>query len=148
MYKTYRLFFLFIMMMTMLAWPTAQASAMLVKCRFDPHFNLSNGDMVTVTLDVSTDIANIRNIHYILHVPAGVTVTKVTYTAKADRKAINETYAVYQDSSAKTYTANTIVTTHNPGRVEVTVYTRLNGLPERSISGYNGQPLVTTISRR
>jgi hypothetical protein len=147
MYKTNRLFFLFIMIFTILAWPTSQASAMFVKCRVDPHFMLSNGDMVTVTLDVSTDVANIKSIHYILHVPAGVTVTGVVYTAQTDRRAITETYAVYQDSPVRTYTTDTIVTTRT-GRVAVTVYTRLNGLPERSISGYSGQHLVTTVSNR
>lgn len=147
MNKTNRLIRLFILLMVMLALPAMQASAAMARCRVDPHFHLSNGDMVTVTLDVGTDIANIRNINYILHVPAGVTVTKVTYTAKSDKKVVNETYIVYQDSGAKTYTTDTVVTTQTPGRVDVVVYTRVNGMAEKSISGYNGQHLLTTFSR-
>ena len=94
--------------------PAVQASAAMSACRIDPHFKLSNGDMITVTLDIGTDVANVRNIHYILHVPAGVTVTNVTYTAKSTTKAINETYVVIQDSPAKTYTTDTVVTTQIP----------------------------------
>jgi hypothetical protein len=147
MNKTNRLFCLFVIVMSMFAWPTDQASAMLVKCRFDPHFLLSNGDKVTVTLDISTDIANVRNIHYILHVPAGVTLNSVVYTARAERSTVNETYVVYQDSPTRTYTTDTIVTTYT-GKVAVTVYTRLNTLSDRAVSGYSGQHLVTTVSRR
>ena len=147
MYKINRLFWLFIMIMTMLAWPTSQASAALVKCRIDPHFKLSNGDMVTVTLDISTDSANVTNIHYILHVPAGVTVTQVTYTAAA-WKGLRETFVVRQDSPSRPYTTDTMVTSQTPGRVAVVVYTRANGVAERSVSGYNGQHLVTTIYSR
>jgi hypothetical protein len=108
---------------------------------------LSNGDMVTVTLDISTDVANVRNIHYILHVPPGVTLNSVVYTARSERRTVNETYVVYQDSPARTYTTDTTVTTQT-GRVAVTVYTRLNTLSDRAVSGYSGQHLVTTVSRR
>lgn len=147
MNKTNRLFCLFILLVTILALPTMQASAALARCRADPIFKLSNGDIVTVTLDVGTDIANIKNVHYILHVPAGVTVIKVTYTAQSDNKAINETYQVYQDSQAKTYTTDTVVTTVSLGSAQVIVYTRLNGVATESISGYSGQHLIATISR-
>ena len=145
MNKTNQLTRLFILLMVMLALPAMQASAALTRCRIDPHFKLSNGDMVTVTLDIGTDIANVKSINYILHVPAGVTVTSVTYTAKSDRKAITETYTVYQDSKAKTYTTDTVVTTRTPGRVDVIVYTRVNGLKEIAVAGYNGQHLITTF---
>lgn len=145
MNKTNRLIYLFILLVIMLALPTMQASAALVRCRVDPIFNLSNGDIITVTLDIATDAANVKNIHYILHLPAGVTVTKVTYPAA--RQVTSETYVVKQDSPAKTYTTDTVVTTQISGKVQVVVYTRLNGVPTKSISGYSGQHLIITISR-
>lgn len=145
MNKTNRLIQLFILLMVMLALPVMQASAALTRCRIDPHFKLSNGDMVTVTLDIGTDIANVKSVNYILHVPAGVTVTNVTYTAKSDRKAITETYTVIQDSKAKTYTADTVVTTRTPGRVDVIVYTRVNALKEIAVAGYSSQLLSATF---
>jgi len=144
MNKTHRHFSLFILLVTMLAVSTMQASAALSSCRVDPIFLLSNGDIVTITLDIGTDPANVRNIHYILHVPAGVTVTRVTYTAV--RQVTNETYVVTQDSPAKTYTTDTVVTTQIAGKVVVTVYTRLNGVPTKTVSGYSGQHLIATIN--
>ena len=147
MNKTTRLIQLFAIVGIMLVLTATPASAALSRCRVDPHFHLSNGDMVTVTLDIGTDIANISNIHYILHVPAGVTVTKVTYTAMSDKKAINETYIVYQDSPANTYTTETAVTTRTSGPVEVTVFSRANGIKEIAVSGYSGHPLFATLRR-
>jgi hypothetical protein len=142
--------------------PATPASAALVRCRVDPHFMLSNGDMVTVTLAIDTNIANIRNVHYVLHLPPGVTVTRVIYTAKSDKKAINETYVVYQDSAPGTYVTETVVTTksaqlvnvtqtveitESPELVDVTVFSRANGIQEIAVSGYSGQPLFATLSR-
>jgi hypothetical protein len=147
MYKITRLFCLLALGIIMLLMPATNAQAALVRCRVDPHFKLSNGDMITVTLDVGTDVANISNIHYVLHLPPGVTVTKVTYTAKSDKKAINETYSVIPDSSV-TYLSETIVTTQAPGSVDVTVFARVNTLKENSVSGYSGQRLFISLSRR
>ena len=144
MNKTNRLICLFILLVTMLAVPTMQASAALATCRTDPIFLLSNGDSVTVTLDIGTDASNVSNIHYILHVPAGVTVIRVAYTAV--RQITSETYKVYQDSPAKTYTTDTVVTTQTSGKVAVTVNARLNGVFMKSVSGYSGQHLVITIN--
>jgi len=146
MNKTTRLITVFILLVIMLVLPTMQASAALSRCRTDPIFKLSNGDIVTVTLVINTDPHNIRNINYILHVPPGVTVTKVTYTAGA-KKEMKETYRVYQDSPAKTYTIDTVLTTQTPGSIEVIVFMRLNGGFRRTVSGYNGQDLFTSLSR-
>jgi len=146
MHKTNRLFLLLILLMSMLVPPTMHASAALSRCRTDPIFKLSNGDIVTVTLEISTDAHNIRNINYVLHVPPGVRVTKVTYTAGA-KKDMRETYRVYQDSPARTYTIDTVLTTQTPGSVAVTVYTRLNGNIKETVAGYNGEDLSATLSR-
>ncbi len=148
MNKTNRIIHLLILAALILIMPTTHASAMLTRCRTDPHFKLSNGDIVTVTLDVGTDITNIKGVDYILHVPAGVTITKVTYTARADKKAVEESYELHQDSPVGTYATETVVTTQTPGRVEVTVFTRANGVKEASLSGYSGQAVVITINSK
>jgi hypothetical protein len=145
MFKTNRLFRLFILLVIILILPTTQASAALVSCRTDPIFRLSNGDVVTVTLEIGTAEANVKSVVYILHVPAGVTVKQVTYTANGIGK--RETYRVYQDSPLKTYTTDTILTTQNVSIVPVTAYTRLNGVYTKSVSGYSGQHLIVTISK-
>jgi hypothetical protein len=145
MYKIVRLICLLVLAATFFLLPTASASAALVKCRTDPIFLLSNGDVINVTLDISTDAANIRNLHYVLHVPAGVTVRKVTYTALNLRLA--ETYRVYQDSPAKAYTIATVVTTRTPNKVAVLSTTRLNGVFAKYVLGYSGERLMVTLSR-
>ena len=137
--------FIFSLAMIMLALPSTQASAILVHCRTDPIFKLSNGDVINITLDISTDAANVRNVTYILHVPAGVTVTKVTYTAGGI--GTKEMYKVYQDSLAKTYTTDTLITTQNTGSIVVTATTKLNSTTTKSASGYNGQHLIVTVSK-
>ena len=145
MSKVPRLLFLFTLVGIMLLLPVANASAAMVRCRTDPIFLLSNGDVINVTLDIGTYAANVRNITYVLHVPAGVTVKRVAYTAINLR--IHEQYQVYQDSSAKTHTVDTMVTTQNPGSVGLTVFGRLNGGIRQSASGFNSQHLFMTLSR-
>lgn len=138
---------LFILLMTMLviALPNMSASARLVKCRTDPIFSLSNGDKLTVTLDISTDEANIRNVTYVLHVPPGVTVTKVVYTAGG--LGTREVYKVYQDSVANTYKVESLVTTQKTGSVPMVATVKLNSLTAKSASGYTGQYVVVTVSK-
>jgi hypothetical protein len=101
-------FFILIVTVLMTALPTMQASAALVKCRTDPIFELSNGVKVTVTLDINTDASNVKNLDYVLHVPAGVTLTKITFIGGFDSI---ETYKIIQDSPANTYITDTLVTT-------------------------------------
>jgi hypothetical protein len=135
--------FIFFLALIMLALPTMQASAILVRCRTDPIFKLSNGDVINVTLDISTADTDVRNVTYIVHVPAGVTVSKVTYTAGGI--GTKEMYKVYQDSPAKTYTTDTVVTTQNTGSVAVIATTKLNATYAKSASGYTGQHLIVTV---
>jgi hypothetical protein len=137
--------FVFILAMIMVALPSMQASAILAHCRIDPIFKLSNGDVINITLDISTDAANVRNVTYIVHVPSGVTVTKVTYTAGG--MGIKEMYKVYQDSPAKTYTTDAVTTTQNTGNIAVIATTKLNATFAKSSSGHNGQHLIVTISK-
>lgn len=143
LYRLNRLVFLLIAVITLAPLPTMQASAAFRKCRTDPIFKLSNGDVINITLELNTDASTIRNVLYILHVPAGVTITKVTYTAGGI--GTKETYKVYQDSPAKTYTTDTLVTTQNTGSVAMVATTRVNSVFAKSASGFTGQHLVVTV---
>lgn len=145
MYKFTRLLCLIISAVITFLLPTASASAALVRCRTDPIFVLSNGDMISVMLDIGTTSANIKNIHFVLHVPAGVTVKNVAYTNYNLR--LPETYRVYQDSPAKTYTIDTVVTTQTVSSVGVAVYARINTGVTESVAGLNGKHLILTLSR-
>src|SRR5215208_5169208 len=132
-----------LMILMIIATPTGHVSAALTHCRTDPIFSLSNGDKLTITLDISTDALNVRNVTYVLHVPAGVTVKSVVFTAGGI--GTKEIYKVYQDSPAKTYTTDTLVTTQNTGSITVIATTRLNAIFTKSASGYNGQHLIVTL---
>jgi hypothetical protein len=146
MQKINHLIRLLILVVTILILPATPASAALARCRVDPIFVLSNGDVVTVTVDVFADPSRVHNVIYILHVPTGITVKEVVHTARGHR--IKEIYKVYQNSPDRTYVTDTVVTTQNTTTaVGVIAYTRLNGVTTRSASGYNGQHLVVTISR-
>jgi hypothetical protein len=146
MNKTYRLLHLFVLLGVMLALTATPASAALARCRVDPIFVMSNGDIVTVTVDIAAAPDQVSNIHYILHVPAGVKVRKIVHTAQGLR--IPETTEVHQDSPAGIYTTSTVVTTpHLVESVAVIAYTRLNGVPMETIFGYDSQHLIVTISR-
>ena len=147
MRKTNCLIYLLVFAAILFVLPTSRASAALLTCRTDPVFWLSNGDILIVTLDIGTAEANISNVNYILYVPAGVTVKQVVYTdSSLGRK---ETYQVYQTSPLKTYTIDTVVTTaKSAGSVEVIVYTRLNGMYAKTVSGFNGQHLLVTVSKQ
>src|SRR5688500_20160649 len=99
MYKITRLISLTILVTIMLLLPTTNASAALVRCRTDPIFVLSNGEMVSVILDIGTTSANVKNINYVLHVAAGGTGRKVAYTNLNLR--LPEPYQVRQHRPAK-----------------------------------------------
>jgi hypothetical protein len=146
MYKTnsiHKLLFIFVAALIIAALPNMHASAAFRTCRSDPIFKLSNGDVINVTLDIGTDEASVKNVTYVLHVPTGVTVTKVTYTAGGIGK--KEMYKVVQDSPLKTYTTDTVVTTQNTGSVAIVATTRLNSIFAQSASGVNGEHLIITV---
>lgn len=139
-------FFTLLIALLMAAVPTMQASAALVSCRTDPIFQLSNGDKLTVTLDIYTADSNIRNMTYVLHVPAGVTVTRVTYTPGGISS--KESYKVYQDSTTpKTYKTDILVTTQTTGSVAVTATARLNSNYTGSANGYTGTYFTVSVSK-
>lgn len=144
MYKISRLICLMVLAATFFLLPATSASAALVRCRTDPIFLLSNGDVINITVDISTDPANVRNIHYVLHVPAGINAKRVTFTALGLR--LDETYQVVQDSPAKTYSTDTVVTTKTVNTVQVVSMTRLNSVLAKYVSGYNGEHLMITAS--
>ena len=144
MNKITRFIGLFTLVAVTLLWPISNASAALSRCRTDPIFFLSNGDVINITVDINTDPVNIRNINYVLHVPAGVTVKRVTYTAI--NLGLPETFQVYQDSLARTYTTATIVTTRRMYQAEVLSMTRLNSVFAKYVSGYIGEKLIVTVS--
>lgn len=133
------------MTMVMTALPTMQASAALHKCRTDPIFYLSNGEVLKVILEIGTNKGSVRDVHYVLHLPAGVRVLRVVYTAGGIGKS--ETYQVIQDSPRSTYKTETRVNTFE-NRIPVKVLSSLRSGRLTSVSGYNGDLLVITLTQQ
>ena len=136
-------FFTLCIALFMAAIPTLQASAAMTKCRTDPIFRLSNGDVVTVVLDVNTDEANIQKISYILHVPAGVTVNSVEFTPGIVGN--KETYLVFQDNPSGFYTSESFLIAKAKDPVAVTANMDVNSIYFQSATGYDKQNLIITL---
>jgi hypothetical protein len=117
----------------------------MARCRTDPIFTLSNGDVVTVVLDVGTAAANVKEVSYILHVPAGVIPLRVEFTPGVLGK--KETFKVIQDSPNGVYTSDTVLSTQGvKTAVNVTAYMDVNSVTFRSASGYDKQHLIITLT--
>lgn len=136
--------FILVMTLVMVALPTMQASAALHKCRTDPIFYLSNGEVLKVVLEIGTDETGVRDVHYVLHIPAGIRVLRVVYTTGGIGES--ETYQVVQDSPRGNYTTETIVNTYENG-IPVTVLSSLRSGQLMPASGYNGDILVITLTQ-
>lgn len=136
--------FIFLLALAVAAFPTGNVSARLARCRTDPIFYLSNGDKVTVILDIGTDAVNVRNVNYVIHVPAEVKITKVVFTAGGIGK--KESYRAVQDSSVGVYKTETVVTTQG-GPYTVTATSSLAGGVSASATGFNGDNLIVTLTQ-
>lgn len=120
------------------------ASAQVSICRTDPIFQLSNGYHINVTAQISTSPASVRQISYFVHIPAGATVTHVTFTGGAFSR--KESANVVADDSAGTFDTDTVVTTTSPSSVTASTAVQ-NGAgtteyrASASASGQSGQHL-------
>lgn len=121
------------------------AFAKVSVCRSDPMFMLSNGYKLTVIDMIGTHVADVRSINYIIHIPAGTTITRAVYTGGAFLN--KETSTVIADNPANTYDADSIVTTHS-ANVPVTefagIQSQLDTFTYRATglaSGFSGQDL-------
>ena len=122
--------------------PVSPVSAALRSCRHDPKFFLSNGEIITSTVTISTDAANVSNINYILHAPKGLSLTKIVYTAKGSD--VSETASVIFDQSAGKYGLDVVVTTKVSG-VAVIATGALKSSAPKTASGLNGQHLIIRL---
>jgi len=117
--------------------------AAFVSCRADPLVFLSNGDTIKIVASMETPASNVKSINYVLHVPPGVSVTKVVYTGGP--VAGKEALQVFGDAPANSYTTDTLVTTRTSG-VQVTATTSLRG-QRVSVSGFDRQTLSVTLQK-
>ena len=97
-----------------LAFPLS-ADAMISGCRGDPIIHLSNGVVLDVYVDISTDASSVKSIVYDVHVPAGVSLLSYVATPTAGMKD-KESVVIIKDSPAGQYSASTVVYTNGKGK--------------------------------
>jgi hypothetical protein len=99
-------FSLLIVLLAILILPqTAQAYLM---CRSDPVVILSNGMILDLDADISTLPTQVKEVHYELHLPEGVSVVAVIRTRAW--LTSQETFTVFSDQNPQQY--QTVTTVH------------------------------------
>jgi hypothetical protein len=119
------------------------ASAILRQCRGDPIFFLSDKTKLTVVVEMDTEESNVQEVNYLLHVPPGVDVDRVVFTAGGLGE--KETYEVVQDSQEETFTVDTFVTTRMSG-VNITVTSTLAPNITGTAVGHEGEHLTVELT--
>lgn len=145
---------LFVVMMSASQAPVANAA--LIACRADPVFTLSDGTILDLSVDIGTAVANVREIHYVVHGPRGVGLLIALRTPTLGF-AGKETVTYYGDALPNQYITDTLVRTTTTN-VSVTSYTTFVGnrlgsslallsLQYEPIRGFNDQNLIATLTK-
>lgn len=87
--------------------PLARAQAAFQLCRTDPIVTLSNGDVVSIYVEIATEPSDIERIDYKLHVAKGVTATSIVYLGA--ELGLVENLVVVQDGKPDEYKSETTV---------------------------------------
>lgn len=119
---------------------SGNAFAGYTACQTDPTVTLSNGQTVTLWTTFGTDISNVSNVNYVLHIPSNLRVVNVQY----DQYASQETFTWVADQSGSGYETDTTVTTlPSVGSVPVTTWSSMPyGHNTYSQTGTSGQVLT------
>jgi hypothetical protein len=84
------------------------ASAQFAVCYGDPIVFLSNGSMLKLSFSAQTGAANVQAAQYTLHLPAGVSITKIN--TSGNNIGDMETVVPVNDNPAGLYSSDTLVT--------------------------------------
>jgi hypothetical protein len=107
-------------LLVLLALP--EATYAMLFCRSDPAVILSNGMTLDIGADISTLVTEVTEVHYELHVPAGVTLVAAIGTP--NWLTTQETFTVFSDQAPRQYSVTTTVYT-TQGDATVTADTTL-----------------------
>ncbi|OGO39780.1 MAG: hypothetical protein A2Z03_09585 [Chloroflexi bacterium RBG_16_56_8] len=118
------------------------AEALVDGCRGDPIVVLSNGVTVRMSVQVSTSAANVKEVVYTLHAPAGTSIKSITYTGGPLKD--KERVVFHADAKPGTYSTDTVVHA-KAGRAAVSATTSVGAVSE-TVSGYTGQHLRVTLN--
>jgi hypothetical protein len=135
----------FVMVMVLLSVifaPVSVASAAMRICRTDPIIWLSDGSKLTLTSSVAANASEIKQALYIVHVPMGVTATKIIYTA--DGLDGREIARVIADGKPGQYVTQALITLYAGAPVAVTYTLNVKDGIVKTVSGLSGQSLFIT----
>ena len=132
-----------LILLSQLLAPTG-AEAAVSGCRADPILYLSNGTVMTITVDIDADVSAVKSIIYTVSVPKGVKLVKAVYTPFPGFTG-KEKLQVQDDAQAGQYVSDTVVqTVNNNTRVVATTYLFSK---VQAVSGYSNQHLVATLNQ-
>jgi len=103
----------------------SQADAATAGCRGDPIIYLSNGAKIQIFVAVTVDAASVTSVTYNVHIPAGLTATKIvlevpTPSSLPGIPTSKEKVYVYADLAAKQYRTSTQIMTTSTATATVT----------------------------
>jgi fermentation-respiration switch protein FrsA (DUF1100 family) len=99
--------------------PAAQAYDF---CRSDPAVVLSDGATVDLSADIADSLADVRDVSYILHIPAGTRV--LAWVGTDGLMGLRESFQARADAAPGAYASVTTVTTATP-HIAVTAHTQV-----------------------
>jgi hypothetical protein len=141
--KSYQIWVMVFLVAFLAASPVSTVSAALRTCRTDPIVMLSDGNNVSMSATMATEAGNVRQIAYALHVPSGVTVTKIVFTGGDWAK--KEVVEVYSDLPNGKYRSETTVSTHS-GSADVSATAKLKSGFFGTTRGRSGDRLVVDLT--
>lgn len=118
------------------------ASAAIRTCRTDPVILLSNGEIIQTDATIETDVSDVQEVRYTLHLPKGVQVIAVIHTPSQIRD--KEVVEFVDDLPPYHYTTITRVQTATPN-VPAVAHTRAL-LRDGSAAGLSGERLIIQIA--
>lgn len=120
------------------------AYARLAVCRSDPLVLLSDGTVLDISADIGALLWDVKEVHYTLHIPAGLKV--VVSVSTPNWPTTVERFTVYADNPPGTFTSTTTVFTREEN-TPVTANFLVN-TTYRTLDGVSGQPLTMEIKSR
>jgi hypothetical protein len=132
-----------LILLSQLLAPTG-AEAAMAGCRADPILYLSNGTVMTITVDIGADVSAVKSIMYTVRVPQGVKLVRAVYTPFPGFTG-KEKLQVQDDAQAGQYVSDTVVQTDNKNIVVVATTHLVSKV--QAVSGYSNQHLVATLNQ-
>ena len=134
---------------------TTPVQAGFDSCRSDPVVILSDGTTLDVSVDIGTDVSNVKTINYVVHGPRGVKMVAALSTPTIGFRG-KESFSYVDDAEPKQYITDSNVETTN-NKIPVTAYTTFANatllwdtsvnLQYKPISGFNNQILRAVLQR-